>query len=117
MKTCNPYFWVSLGLVLVGVLTTFVARRRPGENRKAAPSKQLWVGLFLIAAGGVLYATGVAKYPDCTRINGACPAGFPPGSKGWTCTNEYTQCAWRGNCLTVKGTMPWDSTCECKCTR
>ena len=120
IRTCSPYFWFSAALVLVGIVMFLIRRRAPtpetvGARRRFSLLQLIGILFFILGVG--LYATAVAAYPACTSSPGACPAGFPPGSTGYFCTNEYTQCSWTGNCLTVAGSLPWDSACECKCTR
>ena len=120
MPTCNPYFWVSLFVALTGIVALVARGSRSKKSRLPAWRRLVQhplMGVALVLGGGLLYATAVAAYTACTRALGACPAGFPPGSRGYVCTNEYVQCSWTGNCFTVAGSWPWDSACECKCTR
>lgn len=70
--------------------------------------------LALMLNAGVVLAFGSAvAFPACTRAVGACPPSIT--GNGYTCSNEYAQCASTKNCLTVKGFWFWESDCECKC--
>lgn len=104
---------IAVALGLIG-LTLWVRDYRVSRTivRRSFRSG-LAIGLVALAAG-----TGVvAQVTTCpTGKFGACPTGVATGT-GYTCTNEYEQCGFAGlgNCLTVAGTMWWDSACECKC--
>lgn len=120
MFICNYSIWIGIIVCLAGVVLLSMDyiknKKNPSGESKQLNIKKLIAILFIIGGASFAVVNQVA-YASCAARSGSCPASFPAGSTGYTCTNEYAQCSWTGNCLTVKGTMPWDSDCECKCTR
>ena len=121
MSACKLDFFIGVGVLLLGVffLLSMCLHAKTSDKsccnlRNFRPSHIF--SLIVLLSGIYLTVNNFAGYVSCGagRV-GPCPSIFPAGSTGYSCTNEYAQCAWTKNCITTKGFWPWESACECKC--
>ncbi len=118
MSACHLNFFISLGILLLGVFFLFCCSRQQ-DSFFSFNIKKMTLGHYLsiviLICGAYLTVNNLAAYVSCSAVAGPCPSGFPAGSTGYRCSNEYAQCAWTKNCITTKRFWPWESDCECKC--
>lgn len=118
MSACKLNFFIGIGVLLLGVFFLLCSCRQR-EPFFSIDFKKLTLGHYLsiliLICGSYLTVNNFSAYVSCAAVAGTCPSSFPAGSSGYTCSNEYTQCAWTKNCITTPGFFPWESACECKC--
>lgn len=119
MFSCYLGPYLAASLTILGLLITFLVIRGIwifASIRGTLAGRGLLVTGILLLCAGLWLATSTLGYPRCqsSPLGTDCPPHI--GGVGRVCTNEYVQCAWTRNCLTVKSGLIQPGDCVCACS-